>query len=296
MPEEGIQLRPKDSFMTKNEVLKMAQTFVSLGVNKIRLTGGEPLIRKDAKEILQELSKLPIELAITTNGILVDEYIQTFNSSNIKSINLSLDSLKKDKFNSITRREYFDRVTANIQLLLNEGFHLKINAVLIKGVNDDEICDFVDWTKDKNVHVRFIEFMPFDGNKWDWSKGVSFKEIISIIEKRYGNNIIKLDDGKNDTAKNYAISNHTGTFAIISSVTNPFCDTCNRMRLTADGKMKNCLFSSGETDLLGAMRNGLDIVPMILNNVWNKKELRSGINTIQDFKNQKNRTMVAIGG
>jgi len=296
MPEEGIQLRPKDSFMTKNEVLKMAQTFVSLGVNKIRLTGGEPLIRKDAKEILQELSKLPIELAITTNGILVDEYIQTFNSSNIKSINLSLDSLKNDKFNSITRREYFDRVTNNIQLLLNEGFHLKINAVLIKGVNDDEICDFVDWTKDKNVHVRFIEFMPFDGNKWDWSKGVSFKEIISIIEKRYGNNIIKLDDGKNDTAKNYAISNHTGTFAIISSVTNPFCDTCNRMRLTADGKMKNCLFSSGETDLLGAMRSGLDIVPMILNNVWNKKELRSGINTIQDFKNQKNRTMVAIGG
>jgi len=296
MPEEGIQLRPKDSFMTKNEVLKMAQTFVSLGVNKIRLTGGEPLIRKDAKEILQELSKLPIELAITTNGILVDEYVPTFNSCNIKSINLSLDSLKKDKFNSITRREYFDRVTANIQLLLNEGFHLKINAVLIKGVNDDEICDFVDWTKDKNVHVRFIEFMPFDGNKWDWSKGVSFKEIISIIEKRYGNNIIKLDDGKNDTAKNYAISNHTGTFAIISSVTNPFCDTCNRMRLTADGKMKNCLFSSGETDLLGAMRNGLDIVPMILNNVWNKKELRSGINTIQDFKNQKNRTMVAIGG
>ena len=282
--------------MTKDEVIKMAKTFVSLGVNKIRLTGGEPLIRKDAKEILHELSKLPIELAITTNGILVDEYIPTFNSCNIKSINLSLDSLKKDKFNTITRRDYFDRVTNNIQLLLNEGFHLKINAVLIKGVNDDEICDLVDWTKDKNVHVRFIEFMPFDGNKWDWSKGVSFEEIISIIEKRYGNNIIKLDDGKNDTAKNYAISNHTGTFAIISSVTNPFCDTCNRMRLTADGKMKNCLFSSGETDLLGAMRKGLDIVPMILNNVWNKKKLRSGINTIQDFKNQKNRTMVAIGG
>lgn len=242
MPEEGIQLRPKDNFMTKDEVIKMAKTFVSLGVNKIRLTGGEPLIRKDAKEILHELSKLPIELAITTNGILVDEYIPTFNSCNIKSINLSLDSLKKDKFNTITRRDYFDRVTNNIQLLLNEGFHLKINAVLIKGVNDDEICDLVDWTKDKNVHVRFIEFMPFDGNKWDWSKGVSFEEIISIIEKRYGNNIIKLDDGKNDTAKNYAISNHTGTFAIISSVTNPFCDTCNRMRLTADGKMKTVFF------------------------------------------------------
>ena len=296
MPEEGIQLRPRNDFMSLKEVVKMATTFVSLGVKKIRLTGGEPLVRKDAKEILQELSKLPIELAITTNGILVDEYIDTFQSCGMTSINVSLDSLKEEKFNAITRRDYFSRVMANIQSLLDQKFHVKVNAVVIKGVNDDEICDLVSWTRDKNVHVRFIEFMPFQGNKWDWSKGVSFNEMMTLIENRFGSDIIKLDDGKNDTARNFAIANHLGTFAIISSVTNPFCDTCNRIRLTADGKIKNCLFSSSETDLLTAMRAGEDIVPMILKSVWGKKALRSGIETLDDFAKQKNRSMVTIGG
>ncbi len=296
MPEEGIKLRPRSDFMSLEEVVTMAQTFVSLGVQKIRLTGGEPLVRKDAKEILQELSKLPIELAITTNGILLNEYIDTFRSCGVRSINVSLDSLQEEKFNSITRRDYFKRVTANIQSLLNGKFHVKVNAVVIKGVNDDEVCDFVSWTRDRNVHVRFIEFMPFQGNKWDWSKGVSFKDMMTKIETRFGNNVIKLDDGKNDTAKNFAIANHLGTFAIISSVTNPFCDTCNRIRLTADGKMKNCLFSSSETDLLTAMRAGEDIEPLILKSVWGKKALRGGIETMEDFTKQKNRTMVAIGG
>ncbi|MBL0309362.1 MAG: GTP 3',8-cyclase MoaA [Bacteroidetes bacterium] len=296
MPEEGILLRPRNDFMSFEEVVAMAKTFVSLGVKKIRLTGGEPLIRKDAKEIFKALSELPVELAITTNGILVDDYMDTFQSCGIKSINVSLDSLKEEKFNSITRRDYFSRVTANIESLLDKKFHVKVNAVVIKGVNDDEVCDFVSWTRNRNVHVRFIEFMPFQGNKWDWSKGVSFKEMMSIIETRFGNNIIKLDDGKNDTAKNYAIADHLGTFAIISSVTNPFCDTCNRIRLTADGKMKNCLFSSSETDLLSAMRAGEDIEPLILKSIWGKKALRGGIETLDDFAKQKNRTMVAIGG
>ena len=300
MPEEGIQLRPRSEFMTAEEVMEMARIFVSLGVKKIRLTGGEPLVRKDAKKIIAELAQLPIELAITTNGILVDDYIDTLKSSGIKSINVSLDSLKKEKFNSIVRRDYFDKVVSNIDLLLKEKFHVKINAVIIKGVNDDEICDFVAWTHNKNVHIRFIEFMPFTGNKWDWSKGVSFKEIITKIEGKYGDDILKLKDAVNDTAKNYAVKNHLGTFAVISSVTNPFCDTCNRMRLTADGKIKNCLFSRTETDLLTAMRKGEDIIPMILESIWNKKAMRGGMDSFKDFsdssQNQKNRSMVTIGG
>ena len=138
--------------------------------------------------------------------------------------------------------------------------------------------------------------MPFDGNNWNWEKGVSYREIMAKIDEQFGSGIIKLDDGKNDTAKNYAIEGHLGTFAIISSITNPFCDTCNRLRLTADGKMKNCLFSGGETDLLGALRRGEDIVPMIEQTVWNKKAIRGGAETLNDFSKQKNRTMVAIGG
>lgn len=300
MPEEGILLRPRSEFMSAEEVIEMAKVFVSLGVKKIRLTGGEPLVRKDAKKIIADLALLPVELAITTNGILIDDCLSTFKSSGIKSINVSLDSLKKERFNSISRRNYFDKVTSNINLLLKENFHVKINAVVIKGVNDDEICDFVAWTRDKNVHLRFIEFMPFLGNKWDWSKGVSFKEIITKIEKQYGDDVIKLKDAVNDTAKNYSVKNHMGTFAIISSVTNPFCDTCNRMRLTADGKIKNCLFSGTETDLLSAMRNGEDIVPLILESIWNKKRIRGGMNSFEDFSDpsryQKNRSMVSIGG
>ncbi len=300
MPEEGILLRPRSEFMSAEEVIEMAKIFVSLGVKKIRLTGGEPLVRKDAKKIITELARLPVELAITTNGIMVDDYLGTLKASGIRSINVSLDSLKKEKFNSITRRDHFDKVVSNIDLLLKENFHVKINAVIIKGVNDDEICDFVAWTRDKNVHIRFIEFMPFMGNKWDWSKGVSYKEIIAKIETQYGDDVLKLKDAANDTAKNYLIRNFQGTFAVISSVTNPFCDTCNRMRLTADGKIKNCLFSGTETDLLSAMRNGKDIVPLILESIWNKKKIRGGMDSFKDFSdpshNQNNRSMLSIGG
>ncbi len=296
MPEEGIRLRPRSELMSNEEVVEMAKIFVSLGVKKIRLTGGEPLIRNDAKKILEDLSKLPVELAITTNGILVNDYIDTFRSCGIRSINVSLDSLKKEKFKFITRRDYFDKVISNVNLLLKENLHVKVNAVVIKGVNDDEICDFVEWTRDKNAHVRFIEFMPFDGNKWEWSRGVSFLEIMTKIKNQFGEDVVRIKDGKNDTAKNFSLRNYAGTFAIISSITNPFCDTCNRMRLTADGKMKNCLFSQTETDLLSAMRRGEDIAPLILETIWEKKKLRGGIEKMEDFSKQKNRTMVAIGG
>lgn len=300
MPEQGILLRARSEFMSAEEVIQIAKVFVSLGVKKIRLTGGEPLVRKDAKKIIADLAHLPIELAITTNGILIDDYINTFKTSGIKSINVSLDSLQKAKFNAITRRDYYDKVVSNIDLLLRENFHVKINAVVIQGVNDDEICDFVAWTSDKNVHMRFIEFMPFIGNKWDWSKGVSFQEIMAKIKMKYGDAILKLQDAANDTAKNYSVKDYQGTFAIISSVTNPFCDTCNRMRLTADGKILNCLFSDVETDLLTAMRKGKDIVPMILESIWNKKKMRGGMDSFKEFSNpscnQKNRSMVAIGG
>lgn len=300
MPEEGITLRPRSEFMTKYEVIQIAQTFVQLGIKKIRLTGGEPLVRNDAKEIIEGLSSLPVELAITTNGILADHFIDTFLACGVKSINVSLDSLKEEQFNEITRRNYFDKVISNIQLLIQNNFHVKLNAVIIKGMNDDELVDFIEFTKDQPVHYRFIEFMPFNGNKWDWSKGCSYDEVMADIHAHYGNNIMKIEDAKNDTAKNYRIKNYKGTFAIISSVTNPFCDTCNRLRLTADGKIKNCLFSNSETDLLTALRNRMDITQLIRNNVWDKKASRGGMTTFEDYSNptlhEQNRAMVAIGG
>jgi molybdenum cofactor biosynthesis protein A len=301
MPEEGIPLRPKAHFMSQEEVVHIAQTFCNLGISKIRLTGGEPLIRKDFGEIIQKLSLLPVELAITTNGILIDQYVETFRACGVRTFNVSLDTLQQEKMSQITRRDYYHRIMSNIDLLLKDPDNrIKINAVLIKGVNDDELIDFIEFTKNRQVSVRFIEYMPFSGNKWDWEKGVGIDKIITELEESYGGKLIRILDKKHDTARNYKISGYQGSFGIISSVTNPFCDTCNRIRLTADGKIKNCLFSSGETDLLTSLRNGEDIEQLIRYSIWEKKQARGGMTSFDDFsnpeKNQKNRTMTAIGG
>jgi cyclic pyranopterin phosphate synthase len=301
MPAEGIPLRPKDQFMRTEELVFIAKTFVNLGVKKIRLTGGEPLIRKDARNIIKQLSELPIELGITTNGIIVDQFIDCFEECGLKSVNVSLDSLLQDKMALITRRDYFDRIMANIQLLIDRDFDVKINMVVMRDTNDDEITDFIEWTRKIPVHVRFIEFMPFEGNQWNWNKGVSLDEILARTTDRFGPfGFKRIQDRPNDTSRNYRLKNGKGTFAVIASVTNPFCDTCNRLRLTADGKMKNCLFSNSETNLLTPLRNNVDITALIKDGVMNKKSMRGGMNSIEDFSNPelhgKNRSMITIGG
>jgi len=299
MPEEGIQLREKSEFMTSEEVLAIAKTFVSMGIKKIRLTGGEPLIKKDAANMLKQLGKLPVELAITTNAVLVDQFIEVFKEAGIKSVNVSLDSLQEERFNMISRRNYFKRIMKNIELLIQNDFNVKINVVVMRNLNEHEIPDFIRWTQKQPVHVRFIEFMPFDGNKWNWDKKVSYKEIMNIAHEAFGESLVfKIKDSKNDTARSFRLADGKGTFGVISSVTNPFCDTCNRIRLTADGKIKNCLFSQTETDLLSTYRQKLDIKPLITSSILEKKKQRGGAEEFNDdfVKNMKNRSMVAIGG
>lgn len=301
MPEEGIKLTPKPHLMTADEIVSIAQTFVNLGVSKIRLTGGEPLVRKDAKEIMLRLGKLGVDLSITTNGILASDFIETFMEAGIKTINISIDSLQKEKFNAITRRGYFDTVQQNIDLLLKEKFNVKLNVVLVKSFNDNEILDFILLTKNKNVQIRFIEFMPFSGNQWNKSKLVSYAEIMEIIQSKYViSEIERLKDAPNDTAKNFKIQSHVGSFAIISSVTNPFCSTCNRIRLTADGKLKNCLFSNSEMPLLETLRAGESILPLIHQNLISKKAMRAGMDDDLKFQDpglfSQNRSMITIGG
>ncbi len=284
--------------MSADEIEKIVSVFVSEGVNKIRLTGGEPLIRKDVKEIIARLSKYPVELAITTNGVFVDEFIETFKEARIHSVNVSLDTLKREKNILITRRNEYDRVSGNINLLLENNFHVKVNVVVMKGVNDDEIPDFIEWTKQQPVHVRFIEFMPFAGNQWNKEKVFSHKEILKVISSDY--EFINLPNGKNDTAKKYFVPKHKGTFAVISTMSEPFCSGCNRMRLTTDGKMKNCLFSKGEMDILGALRKGENILPLIKKCLGEKEEALGGqftsIYSETDASAISNRSMLAIGG
>lgn len=301
MPEEGVQLSPKSHLMTYEEIYEIAKTFVDHGVTKIRLTGGEPLIRKDIPVILEKLATLPVELSITSNAVIIDKFIAVLKANGVSSINVSLDSLNREKFKHITRRDQFEKVYNNILLLVKEGFKVKVNAVLMKGFNDNEIIDFIHFTKDLPVSVRFIEFMPFDGNKWDLSKMMSYAEVMDYVHASFPKeNIERLQDAPNDTSKNYKIKGYQGRFAIISSVTNPFCDSCNRLRLTANGQLKNCLFSSTESDLLTTLRSGNPIEPIIQKAVQAKLKVRGGMDTIEKLKepklHSKNRSMTTIGG
>jgi len=301
MPAEGVQLTPRSHIMTFEEIYTIAKTFVDHGVTKIRLTGGEPLIRKDIPLILEKLATLPVELSITTNAVIIHKFIDTLKLYGVNNINLSLDTLIKEKFKKITLRDHFEIVYNNIFLLVREGFNVKINAVLMRGVNDDEIIDFIKLTKDLPVSIRFIEFMPFDGNKWDLSKMVSYAEVMAYVNESFSEaELERLQDAPNDTSKNYKIKGYKGSFAIISSVTNPFCDSCNRLRLTANGQLKNCLFSSSESDLLTTLREGKPIEPVIQKAVLGKFKIRGGMDTLEKLQkpqlHTQNRSMTTIGG
>lgn len=301
MPEHGIPLLPRKHLMQQDEIYEIASVFVQHGVNKIRFTGGEPLIRKDFSEILEKIHHLPVKLSITTNGVIVDRFMEDFNRFNLRKVNVSLDSLHPEKFEQITRRNQFHKTFGNIVSLVENGFHVKVNCVLMKQVNDDEIVDFVELTKELPISMRFIEFMPFDGNRWDRSKLVTQQEIFNQVINHYGEaRVTHLPTEKNFTARNYQVKGFRGNFGIISSVSNPFCDSCNRIRLTADGKIKNCLFSNDETNLLEAYRSGENIEQLIIDTISRKKAVRAGMNHFDQISNRalhsRNRSMIAIGG
>ncbi len=301
MPEHGIPLSPAKELMTAEEIGKFAEIFVGMGVKKIRLTGGEPFLRKDFEAIATALAAFPVELSITTNGILLDRNLPFLKSLGIKHLNFSLDTLQEDRFAAMTRRTGFQKTMENLNLAIQEGFNLKINCVLMKGDNADEVADFIRLTKNLPISVRFIEFMPFDGNKWNKSKLVSEAEILAAVEKEFGKeSLISLPDEKNLTARKFKIAGHQGEFGIISSVTNPFCGTCNRIRLTANGRIKNCLFSNRETDLLKVMREGGNVEELILESIYHKKAVRAGMDDLEKLSDpdlhSQNRSMIAIGG
>jgi cyclic pyranopterin phosphate synthase len=298
MPEEEYQFTAPSKLMQAGEIETISKIFVQEGVRKIRLTGGEPLVRKDFASILQRLAKLDIELTMTTNGTRLHEFVADIKKAGIKSLNISLDTLQKDRYVFMTKRDKQEQVMRNIQLMLDNGIGVKVNVVAMKGVNDQEMIDFVQWTKDTPVHVRFIEFMPFDRNKWNSDKVITLQEIVDTISNKF--EITTMERLPHETAKQFRVSGHIGTFAVISTMSAPFCSDCNRMRLTADGKMKNCLFSASESDILTALRNGENIIPLIHQNIYEKKQALGGQFTTDLSKietdNLHNRTMISIGG
>lgn len=299
IPIKDCHFLPNDKIMTADEIFEISKIFNSLGVKKIRLTGGEPLLRNDIVSIIQKIKTLPIhELAITTNGYFLDRYIDDLKKLGVYSINVSLDTLNSIKFQNITQKDAFNKVYSNIQMLLENNYHPKINVVLVKDMNDDEIIQFINITQDLPVHIRFIEYMPFESNRWNFEKVVTLDELLNVLKKEKPE-LEKLSDAPNSTAKSYRIKGYKGTFAIISTVSHPFCNTCNRIRLTADGKLRNCLFAQTETDLLTPLRKGEDIRPLIFNNINSKFWKRGGLPDFHSSElNDKlsKRKMIEIGG
>ena len=294
MPENQI-FAPKSSLMSADEVVAFSAAFVKLGVNKIRLTGGEPLVRSDFAEIISRIAELKSvglkTLTLTTNGILLHQRLQTILDAGVEDINVSLDTLMPDRFLKMTRRDQFHKVMSNIHLLLDNQVNTKINVVVMSGINDDEVFEFIHFTRDYPIEVRFIEFMPFEGNNWRSGKMISSAALLKRASDHF--ELIPVENSFHGTAKIFRVLGYTGKFGFISTMTAPFCEGCNRIRLTADGKIKNCLFSKGEMDLLSHYRNGIDIKAMIEENILAKEERWGGQSL---FENTANRPMVAIGG
>lgn len=300
MPEDAHFLK-REALMTRQEIMTLATLFVRhYGVTKIRVTGGEPLLRPDIAEIIRDLASLPVTLGLTTNAMRLHQHLDSLTDAGLRSVNISLDTFDGERFRQITRRDGHDRVLANIGEALARGLRVKVNMVVMRGVNDDELLRFVAFTKDHPVHVRFIEFMPFAGNHWERERVYTYAEMLGHIGSVHP--LVKLDDDPHSTAKAYRVEGWQGTFAVISTVTEPFCGTCDRLRLTAEGRMRNCLFAREETDLLTPLRRGEDIRPMIVANVRAKHPMLGGLPPFKPEKQEEvlhdlsTRPMVSIGG
>ncbi|MBL8012181.1 MAG: GTP 3',8-cyclase MoaA [Flavobacteriales bacterium] len=300
MPEDQHFLR-REELMTRAEIGSIARLFVErYGVNKIRLTGGEPLVRPDAVDIVRDMAALPVNLGLTTNALTLHRHLDGLIDAGLRSLNVSLDTFDAERFRTITRRDGYDTVWSNIQAAHARGLRVKLNMVVMRGVNDDEILRFVELTRDLDMHVRFIEFMPFAGNHWGRERVYTYAEMLGHIGSVHS--VEKLTDDPHSTAKAYRVPGWKGTFAVISTVTEPFCGTCDRLRITAEGRMRNCLFAREETDLLSALRRGEDIAPLVEANVLAKHAMLGGLPPFKPEKQEEvlhdlsERPMVAIGG
>lgn len=280
MPEEGVELSPKSHLLTTDEIILISKLFVQQGVRKIRLTGGEPTIRKDLVDIIKQLKEIPKleNVSITTNGLVLTRNLVAFQRAGLDSINISLDTLQPKKYEEITRRKGFERVIAGIDLAVQLGYKPKVNCVVMKNFNGDEICDFVEWTKDRMVDIRFIEYMPFSGNRWHTEKMLSFKEMMDKIKEKFPD-FEALPNAPNDTSKAYKVPGYAGQVGFITSMTEHFCGSCNRLRITADGNLKVCLFGNKEVSLRDAIRHGCsedDLIALIGASVMRKKKQHAG--------------------
>ncbi|XP_037603101.1 molybdenum cofactor biosynthesis protein 1 isoform X1 [Sebastes umbrosus] len=297
MPEEGVKLTPRGQLLSTSEILTVARLFVHEGVEKIRLTGGEPLIRPDVLNIIEELRKLEglKTIAVTTNGMNLARLLPKLKDAGLDLINISLDTLVPAKFEFIVRRKGFHKVMEGIDKAIEMGYNpVKVNCVVMRGLNEDELLDFVALTEKKPLEVRFIEYMPFDGNKWNFKKMVSYQEMLDHIKQQWPN-LEMLQTGGTETAKIFKVPGFKGQMGFITSMSEHFCGSCNRLRITADGSLKVCLFGNSEVSLRDVLRSGAsdeELLQIIGGAVGRKKKQHAGMFTISKMKN---RPMILIG-
>jgi GTP 3',8-cyclase len=299
IPQETVVWQQRSELLTYEEIFRIAERFVDLGIRKIRLTGGEPMVRHDAEKLVAALSKIPLleDLAMTTNAYFLAGRLEGLIQAGLKRLNVSLDSLNPRKFALITGRNVLPRVLEGVrQAAASRLKPLKINVVLIRGVNDDEILDFVQLAREIACSVRFIEFMPLEGeSSWKRDKVVTGKEILEIIQSVYP---LKPQDRvtNSETARRYAFEEGEGEIGFVNPVSQPFCGDCSRMRLTADGKIRTCLFSLHDHDIKSLLRGGAsdDELLRAIEGIVAQKEERHHINEA-DFQ-RPSRTMSCIGG
>ncbi len=338
MPEEGVPLSPSRELLTTPEIVMLSSVFVSQGVTKIRLTGGEPTVRRDILPLMHQIGALRAhglkELCLTTNGISLHRKLDSMVEAGLTGINMSLDTLDPWQFQIMTRRKGFDAVQRSIDRVLEmnragAGIRLKINCVVMRGVNDREVLPFVDLTREKDIEIRFIEYMPFDGNKWSKRKMLGYDEMLDVIRAKYPT-LQKVQDHKNDTSKTWHVPGFAGRIGFITSMTHNFCGTCNRLCVTGDGNLKVCLFGNAEVSLrdilrqsnagepidqeayeamkqiemdrrqgrapeapLGMAPNEAELLDVIRMAVKRKKAKHAGIG---ELEHMKNRPMILIGG
>ena len=258
MPEEGMQWTPREDLLTFEEIERAAALLVdTFGIESIRITGGEPTVRANLSKLIEKLSKLNVDLSLTTNGATLPLVAEDLYNAGLDRINISLDTLDRQRFESLTRRDNLKQVLQGIEIAKSVGFDpVKINMVVIKGFNDDEVLDFVSFGRENGLVVRFIEFMPLDADEtWKKSQVMPQDEILALISSHY--DLEPISRGSSPAAR-WKFADGVGEIGIIATVSEAFCDACDRIRLTADGKFRNCLFAIEEYDVRALLRGNAE--------------------------------------
>ncbi len=298
--EQDIDYTPKHKLLSEDEFLRLTRLFVKAGVTKIRLSGGDPTVYKGLPRFIREIGQMPEikTLAMTTNGLLLHKKIDEFHKNGLNALNISLDTFKEDKFEYISRAKGHHLVMKSIYRALDLGFNpVKLNCVVMKGVNDDELLDFVEFVKHKPVNIRFIEFFSIGNNGWDKDKMVTFDEMKTRIENKYGP-LIRKNDHFAETAKNYTLQGFVGSVSFITSVSMPFCGTCNRIRLLSDGNFRRCLHDDNMLHLKDIiLKNKSDdlLLEAISQHLKGKKKAHAGMDIISKMQTD-GLQMIKIGG